>query len=75
MLLRQMKGRIFRKLQQEFTKSQKRYWAKHFWSNECVGFQFPVKLASTTFSAGQFIQYFIKKYQICLTRSVNLKPN
>ena len=32
MLLKQMKGRTSRKLQQEFPKLQERYWGKHFWS-------------------------------------------
>lgn len=31
-LLKQLKGRSFRILQQEFPKLQERYWGKHFWA-------------------------------------------
>jgi len=33
MLLKQMKGRSSRKLQQEFPKLKERYWGNHFWAN------------------------------------------
>jgi putative transposase len=31
-LIKQLKGRISRLLQQEFPELQKRYWGKHFWA-------------------------------------------
>ncbi len=31
-LVKQMKGRTFRKLQQEFESIRKTYWGKHFWA-------------------------------------------
>jgi len=34
-LVKQLKGRSSRKLQQEFPKLKKRYWGKHFWA---IGF-------------------------------------
>lgn len=32
-LLKQMKGRSSRKLQQEFPRLKKRYWGRHFWAS------------------------------------------
>ena len=50
-IVRRIKGRSSRKIQQEFPQLHKRYWGKHFWGTGYVAF-----------SSGQVTDEMIKEY-------------